>query len=47
MLKFLIGSGGRDEETMAITNCKSANYACSSDRGVDDWNDILKLGLEC
>ena len=47
VLEFLVCSGGRYEETVSVTGGESSNYACTTDGGMYDRNNILKFSLKC
>lgn len=46
MLKFLIGSCGRDNKTLAVSNAETTDNTAASNRGVDNGNYAIKLGFE-
>lgn len=40
VLEFLIGRGGRDEESMSVPCDESTDDSGTSDRGLDDGDDV-------
>lgn len=46
MLELLVGGGGWDEETLAVSGGQTTDDVGSCDRGVANWDHVLELGLE-
>ena len=40
MLKFLVGRGGWYKESVSVSSGQTTDYTGSTDRGVDDRDDI-------
>ena len=46
VLKFLVGRGGRHEESVSVPGGQTADDARAGDGGVNNGDDIGKLGFE-
>ena len=46
MLKFLVGRGGGDEETVAVPGGETSDDTGAGDGGVDDGDDVGEFGFE-
>lgn len=46
MLQFLVGGGRWDQKTLSVSSGQATDDVGTSDGSVDDWDDVLELGLE-
>ena len=46
MLQLLVGGGCWDQKTLSVSSGQAADDVGTSDGGVDNWDDVLELGLE-
>lgn len=46
MLKFLVGGGGGDKESLLVASRKAANYPGAGDGSMTNGNDVLEFGFE-
>lgn len=46
MLQFLVGGGCWHQKTLSVSSGQATDDVGTSDGGVDDRDDVLKLGLE-
>ena len=46
MLQLLVGGGCWDQKTLSVSSGQATDDVGTSDGGVDNWDDVLELGLE-
>ena len=46
MLQLLVGGGCWDQKTLSVSSGQATDDMSTSDGGVDNWDDVLELGLE-